>query len=257
MRVALVRSSRTLLAATAVAAVLAAGAGAAAHQARPVHRGPYTGAVPGRSAGSSARGRELAADSNWGGYVAGGTSYKTVTATWVNPKVDCSVKGIGSWWVGFDGYGTSTVEQIGVDADCTSGTLSYNPWWEMYPGDSHYFNKAAAGDTMTATVVHNSGSSYTLKLSDSTQGWNKSFDASLDGAQNQGAEVIVEPVGSGGGSVPDLPNFGTLTFTGATVDGKDLGSVSTSPLTLSRGGTTLAETGKLSGSSFPMTWKHS
>jgi hypothetical protein len=194
-------------------------------------------------------------DNIWGGYVATGTSYKTVTAAWVNPSVDCSAGGIGSWWVGFDGWNTNTVEQIGVDADCTSGSLSYNPWWEMYPRNSHYFaDPTHVGDHMTATVTHNSGTSYTLTMSDTTTNWTKTVTASLSGALNDGAEVMVEPIGSA--TVPLLPNFHNIQFTGVAVDGKAMGGVSTIESTLGRGNTVLATTSALSGSSFSLAWLH-
>ena len=35
--------------------------------------------------------------------------------------------------MGLDGDGTNTVEQIGTDADCSSGKPVYYAWYEMYP----------------------------------------------------------------------------------------------------------------------------
>jgi hypothetical protein len=216
---------------------------------------PQGHAHPGRSHPGVIPGKKLHDDNIWGGYVATGTNYRTVSASWVNPKVDCSARGIASWWVGFDGWSTTTVEQIGVDADCSNGTLSYNPWWEMYPRDSQYFSEpTAVGDHMTATVTHNRGHSYTMTLADSTAGWTRSFTASLAGAGNDGAEAIVEPIGSA--TVPELPDFGSLSFTKVTVDHKPMGSVPTVESTIGRGSTVLATTAPLSGSTFRMTWLH-
>jgi hypothetical protein len=38
-----------------------------------------------------------------------------------------------SFWVGFDGDTTATVEQTGSEADCSSGSPVYYGWYEMYP----------------------------------------------------------------------------------------------------------------------------
>jgi hypothetical protein len=189
----------------------------------------------------------------WGGYSIqhGGT---TVTASWVNPTVKCSGSSVNSLWDGFDGAGISdTVEQIGIDLDCSSGSIEYNPWYEMYPRDSVYFNEPTkAGDSMTATVVHNSGTKYTLTLADPTENWTRTFTSSLSGADDATAEVIMERL------TDNIDNFGSMTFTNCTLDGSPFGNSSTDKYTLANNSNTVqVTTGALSGKQFSMTWKHS
>ncbi|HJP74651.1 MAG TPA: G1 family glutamic endopeptidase [Pseudonocardiaceae bacterium] len=188
----------------------------------------------------------------WGGYAIehGGTK---VTASWVNPSVRCGAGSDNSLWVGFDGADISnTVEQIGIDLDCSSGTVAYNPWYEMYPRDSVYFNEPTrAGDSMTATVVHDSGTKYTLTLADPTQNWSRTFNSSLSSAKDATAEVIMERL------TDSLDNFGSMTFTGCDLDGKPFGNSSTIQYVLTdNSNTTQASTGTLNGDRFSMTWKH-
>jgi hypothetical protein len=52
-------------------------------------------------------------------------SVTDVTGSWTVPAVDCTSpngtpNGYSSFWVGIDGYGSNTVEQIGTDSDCVS-----------------------------------------------------------------------------------------------------------------------------------------
>lgn len=191
------------------------------------------------------------AGSAWGGYdiQRGGT---TVTASWVNPQVSCSGRGVNSVWAGFDGAGNSTVEQIGIDFDCSSGSIRYNPWYEMYPRGSVYFSEnTRAGDSMTATVVHDQGPNYTMTLSDTTQNWSRTFHDSLSSAQDATSEAIMERLSD------NVDNFGSVTFTGCKLDGKEFGSYSTRRDVVSNNGITQVDTGSLSGDRFTMTWRHS
>jgi hypothetical protein len=128
-----------------------------------------------------------------------------------------------------------------------------NPWYEMYPQNSIYFNEPTeAGDSMTATVVHDSGTSYTLTLADPTQNWSRTFNASLDGAQDATAEVIMERLTDG------VDNFGSMTFTGCDLDGSPFGNSSTNQYVLTDNSNNVqVTTGALNGDQFGMTWQQS
>ncbi|GIG61960.1 hypothetical protein Lfu02_63320 [Longispora fulva] len=199
----------------------------------------------------------LHSDEIWGGYTAYGQTFTSISATWNIPALDCSAnRGIASPWVGLDGWDSSTVEQIGIDFDCTSGRAQYKPWVEMYPQDSIYFtNTVRAGDSMTGSVHDDGGHWYTLTLADSTQGWTKTFRKYLANAGSVNAEAIMEPIG--GGNVPKLARFDALRFSDVTVDGHPIGDYSTHRSSVTRGTTVLATTGSLSGGGFPITWQHS
>src|ERR1700692_4289152 len=72
---------------------------------------------------------------NWSGYAVTGSSFTRAEGSWIVPTVDCS-KTPGTYsvfWVGLDGYSSSTVEQTGTDSDCDGDTASYYAWYEFYP----------------------------------------------------------------------------------------------------------------------------
>ncbi|MBY8877254.1 G1 family glutamic endopeptidase [Actinacidiphila acidipaludis] len=159
---------------------------------------------------------------NWGGYAAQGSGFTSVSAAWTEANATCnSTNDLYAPWVGIDGYGSSTVEQTGVATDCSSGRAVHQAWYEMYPANPVYLSTSSypvsAGDHITASVTYAGSSKYTLKLNDSTRGWTYTTSKSLS-AQRTSAEVIIEsPTGA-------YPNFGTLNFTSATVNGNSLGS---------------------------------
>ncbi|HWE90933.1 MAG TPA: G1 family glutamic endopeptidase [Pseudonocardiaceae bacterium] len=161
---------------------------------------------------------------NWSGYVASGSGFSSVTATWTEPDVSCtSNSDLYAPWVGIDGSGSRSVEQTGVQTDCSSGSPVNSPWYEMYPQNPVYWSDTVrAGDTITAGVSR-SGTSYTLTLSDKTRGWTEHTTQSYNG-KNVSAEVILESPSS------SYPNFGTIGFSGATIDGSALSAAHPSAL---------------------------
>jgi len=190
---------------------------------------------------------------NWGGYAAQGSGFSSVTATWTEPAARCNSRSdLYAPWVGIDGYGSSTVEQTGVATDCSSGSARNQAWYEIYPAAPVYLSTSSypvsSGDSITASVVYTGGSSYQTKLVDNSRGWTYTHTSSVS-ARRTSAEVIIEsPPGR-------YPNFGTITFTGATVNGGALASVHPSALDPSNG-VYEAHTGALSGGSFSITYQH-
>ena len=162
---------------------------------------------------------------NWSGAAATGSGFSSVSANWAEPYVTCnSTNDLMAPWVGIDGYGSSSVEQTGVATDCSSGSPVYQAWYEMYPDAPVYYgDHVAPGDQISASVSR-SGTSYTLTLSDNSQGWTQTTTQSL-GASNASAEVIMEsPTGA-------YPNFGSVNFSGASIDGSPLGDNSPTLMT--------------------------
>jgi hypothetical protein len=153
-------------------------------------------------------------DSNWGGYIAQG-NFTDISGSWTMPDVTCnSSNDLYAPWIGIDGYGSQTVEQTGVQVDCSNGSPEYSGWYEMYPAAPRYFNEPVdAGDTFTASVVDNGGGAYSLKLSDTTKGWTQTAQSSLS-AEDASAEAVIEsPTGS-------YPSFNEQDFSGITVNGQ-------------------------------------
>ena len=165
---------------------------------------------------------------NWAGYAATGSTGKftSVATDWTQPSVTCKSSGdqYVAFWAGLDGYSDSTVEQIGTEADCIGGTAEYDAWYEMYPANPVVFSNAVKpGDQFAVSVTYTGSNEYALKISDTTRGWSHTVDKSLSGAGRSSAEIIVEApcCGSGGNPLP-LAHFGSVTFTGAMVNGSGL-----------------------------------
>ncbi|MFJ2189071.1 G1 family glutamic endopeptidase [Kitasatospora sp. NPDC087861] len=157
----------------------------------------------------------------WGGYVAQGSGFRSVSGSWTMPQVQCNTANdLFAPWVGIDGYGSQTVEQTGVQVDCSSGSPVYSGWYEMYPAPPQYFNDPVdAGDSFTAGVVANGGGSYTLTLTDTTKGWTETTRQRLN-AQNVSAEAVIESPSQ------SYPSFTSLDFSGITVNGRSFDAYS-------------------------------
>jgi len=249
-------ASACLLVIGATLVALGSPAAATAATARPAARQPSTGAPSVKLDHHLVR--HSGADNSWGGYAVTGGSYDAVTGNWTVPALNCSATaGDISFWSGLDGWTSSTVEQIGLDAVCTkSGQVQYNPWVEMYPANSIYFSDPVkAGDTMTSSVTTNGSGSFTLVLADPTQGWTKTYTKSLKSAALSSAEVIVEAIGSQ--EIPPCPDFSSIQFSDVTANGGAFAAAGTVNSTnLERNGVLLTQDGTLSGTSFPVSWLH-
>ena len=196
---------------------------------------------------------------NWSGYAVTGGTYKTVTASWVEPTVTCtSATAYSSFWIGIDGDTSGTVEQTGTDADCVNGAPVYYAWYEMYPKyPTNYRDPVHSGDRLTSTVSTDGAGHFTLTLTDTTQGWTETVSKKLRSARLASAEVIAEAPSSSSGVLP-LANFGTVSFAGAQVNGATLTSTTPGidPITMASGNTVKAVPSKISGGAFTVTWKH-
>jgi len=165
----------------------------------------------------------------WAGYAVAGNvgEFHAVSADWVVPvtKCDISTNGDFSQWVGIDGYGNSTVEQDGTEADCTKGAAvpHYLAWYEMYgvnavdqgnaiglPSQNYH---VAGGDIFSASVrVHNHV--WTFRLSDLTAGWvfNKAIALPNYQLARSTAEFVIE------NNAPEpVPDFANTTFMNAAI----------------------------------------
>lgn len=206
--------------------------------------------------------RPAVTSSNWSGYAAtgGAGKFTSVSASWTEPATTCSSGNqYSAFWVGLDGYSSQTVEQTGSEADCNGSSSVYSAWWEMYPGGSHNFsNPVRPGDKFTASVTYAGGSSYTLKIADSTQGWSHTLSKSLSSGQRSSAEVIVEaPCCTATGGILPLADFGKATFTNAKVNGSAIGNASPVKIVMASGGIKKDSISALSGgTSFTATWLH-
>jgi hypothetical protein len=224
-------------------------------------------AVPAFAVGSPASGTRLdpnhkitqSTSTNWSGYAAINNTFTSVAASWTQPSVTCASgeTSYSSFWVGLDGYNSSTVEQTGTDADCSSGFPRYYAWYEMYPKfPVNFSNPVVPGDKMSASVVVGGGGKFTLTISDVTQQWTQVTTQRLNKASLSSAEVIAEAPSSRGGVLP-LASFGTVNFTSASANGQTLDTFGPDPITMQSGSTVKAQPSKISNGSFSVAWKHS
>ncbi|KAI2463124.1 peptidase A4 family-domain-containing protein [Annulohypoxylon bovei var. microspora] len=175
--------------------------------------------------------------SNWAGAVLIGTGYKTVTGTFTvpTPKVpsggSSSTTYSASAWVGIDGDTCDTaILQTGVDFTVKGSSVSFDAWYEWYPDYAYDFSgiPIKAGDTITVTVTASSKSAGSAVIENVTTGKTvtHSFSGESDALCETNAEWIVEDFESGG-SLVSFANFGTVEFTGASVNGGTTPSGST------------------------------
>ena len=197
---------------------------------------------------------------NWSGYAATGSSgeFTSVAASWTQPTITCTSKTTySSYWVGLDGYSNSALEQTGTEADCIGGRAEYGAWWEVLPAsESPYSVTVKAGDSLSASVVDNGNGTFTMTLSDSTEGWSKTTTADgSSGYQDASAEVIAEAT-EVNGQIAKLSDFGTVNFSGASADGQSLGSYSPNEIVMAGSSDVKAQPGSISGGSFSDTWEN-
>ena len=225
---------------------------------------------------------------NWAGYADTNDTFSAVASSWTEPTVNCANSGgalglgtfngllggpeaASAFWVGLDGYNSTSVEQLGTDSDCVSGSPSYYAWYEMYPNPSVTLPSqypVQPGDRMTALVASNpAGTSFTLDLKDATAGWFFSTTQTGSGFARSSAEAIAEAPSSCTvlfcSEVP-LADFGQVNYSGsAAIDTSGtkgtLSAFNANEITMAENGTTLATPSSLSsgGSSFSVTWNNS
>ena len=212
-------------------------------------------------------GQTKVTSNNWSGYADTGSNFSKVSANWTEPKASCGldVESLAAFWVGIDGFKSSSVEQDGTMVECYLGTEYEYTWWEMYPTNSVQTvgSTVQPGDKISASV-NRSGTSYALSVTDSTHPAN-SFSTTQTGSgdANSSAEWIAEAPSTSAGVSP-LTNFGTWNASGASVsNGSTTGTISSFPddeITMSDTlGNTEASPSALanSGSDFSVAWKSS
>jgi hypothetical protein len=216
---------------------------------------------------SEIKGLTQVTSTNWAGYADTGTGFSAVSATWTEPTPTCSGRttSLAAFWVGIDGYASSSVEQDGTLIECYGGTTYQYTWWEIYPVNSVQVvgSTLKAGDAITATVTR-TGTSYKLSVTDSTHTANSfSTTQTYTGAADSSAEWIAEaPSGSTG--VEPLAKFSTWNDANSkTTAGSTSGVISTFPddeiTMLTSSGATEATPSALNsaGNGFSVTWDRS
>jgi len=213
---------------------------------------------------------------NWSGY-ADATSTKQkftkVSGSWTTPSVTCNAEDqITSNWVGLDGlslpkFTNSTVEQLGTISWCFQKTPTYFTWFEMpKAGLVEVGTSLQPGDKITASVTR-SGTTYTLKLTDSTHTANsftRTATCALTVCLDASAEWISERPSFSIGTAPQAHYNAFKITNGAQTSSGKAGTISTGPgvkaITM-RDATNSYDlntvSGLTGGNSFSTTWKNS
>jgi Peptidase A4 family len=154
---------------------------------------------------------------NWSGYAVTGSSFTSAKGSWVIPTVNCTKtpNTYSSFWVGIDGWTSTTVEQTGTDSDCNGKTPSYYAWYEFYPAGSVLISSVpvSPGNKMSATVTWISGTEFEVSITNESTGKSFSKTGRVSGAQRTSAEWIAEaPCCTNSGGILPLADFGTVDF---------------------------------------------
>jgi hypothetical protein len=218
------------------------------------------------------RGRGTTSSTNWSGYATygSGVTFTDVKGTWTVPTATCPVQKAqyASFWVGIDGYTSSTVEQTGTDSDCNGRNKpKYYAWYEMYPSAPVNLSMTIHPGNVMFAEVSVSGTSFTLTITDTTTGSTFTTTKTLSSATKTSAEWVAEAPSSCfiRCTVLPLANFGVVNFTGSFTTGNghtgsiNDGAWSNDEITMvTSGGVVKAQPSALSGDgqSFSVTWKH-
>jgi hypothetical protein len=169
---------------------------------------------------------------NWTGFVLKGSknNFTEIEGSFVVPSYSCPNDpekfAESSIWIGLDGSGSPTVEQVGIDLNCYytkhgGWDKEINPWWEMYSAHDRQQTLTwgiSPGDKISMKVWYNaSNHQYGLYLKDATTGQQfTNYESCATGisCNNSSAEWIVERASYSGTKYPFV-DFNPLTFTDA------------------------------------------
>jgi hypothetical protein len=152
---------------------------------------------------------------NWSGYAVTGSDFTKAEASWIVPTVTCSSETqYAVFWVGLDGYSSSTVEQTGTETVCSGGKPTYSAWYEFCctePIITITTMTVEPGDKMSASIVYTSSKeAFTVKITDERTGQSFTKSKKVPGAARSSAEWIAEAPSSG--TILPLADFGTVLF---------------------------------------------
>jgi hypothetical protein len=208
---------------------------------------------------------------NWSGYADTATKAQTftkVSGAWTTPSVTCSAEDqITSDWVGLDGFNSGTVEQLGTISWCFQDTPVYFTWYEMFPkGTTEVGMTLKPGDKIAASVTR-TGTSYALKLTDSTTAGNNisvTKTCALATCKDTSAEWISERPSFSTGIVPQAHYNAFKLTSGAQTSSGKAGTIGSGPgvnaITMIDSTSTYnlnTVTALTGGNSFSTSWKNS
>ena len=161
---------------------------------------------------------------NWSGYAVGRplASFRNVRAAYFVPYVDCAgtPNSYSSHWVGLDGLGSASVEQVGVAAGCAGTAAQYYAWYEMYPKAVSVEFSVHPGNSILASVYYDAARrKFVLRLRDITTGkhFSKTLKCAASACTRSSAEVISEAPSSAAGQILPLADYRAASFSSVSV----------------------------------------
>ncbi len=142
-----------------------------------------------------------------------------MSAAFFVPYLDCSATpdSYSSHWVGLDGLGSASVEQVGIEADCSGSTGQYYAWYEMYPRPVSVVFRVAAGNAVQASVTYKrSARKFVLRLRDTTSGryFSRTLGCAATACTRSSAEVISEAPSNSSGAILPLADYRAAGYSG-------------------------------------------
>ena len=183
------------------------------------------------AAQAAVAGAATAVSANWSGYTATGTTFASVSGSWVEPAATCSSRAGGTtasaFWVGLggDSSASNALEQTGTEADCLAdGSVHYSAWYELVPAASVRVSLAVKAGDRIAGSVRVSGRDVTVELRNLTAGTSFEKTLTMAAPDTSSAEWIAEAPATaspGGETIMPLTDFGTVHFTRASATSSD------------------------------------
>jgi hypothetical protein len=213
---------------------------------------------------------------NWSVYAAATSltspaqnSVSAVYGSWIVPTISSASRNTWcSLWVGIDGYGSGTVEQLGTEHDWYNGRQTNYAWFEMYPDYSYEIVgfPVNRGDLMSASVVYTCNGIFVLTLVNETRKVYvtipTSYTTSLIAKRSSAEWVLEAPYYNG---ILPLSHFSTTSFSNCVATINNIhGPINdqfwkNDKLTMvTAGGAIKALPSSLSsnGQAFSVVWKH-
>jgi Peptidase A4 family len=157
---------------------------------------------------------------NWSG-MAGGTSAATsVVGEWQVPTVTkTSGNTYSSTWIGIDGANNSDLIQTGTEQDWAGGHAVYRAWWEILPASETVIPSLTVhpGDIFTAAITKDSGTTWTILITDTTTNKHFSINESYSGPGTSVEWIQEAP--EIGGAISHLAHYGKTYFINCGFDG--------------------------------------
>ena len=156
--------------------------------------------------------RETVESHNWSGDVDFGPQFTGANAQWVVPAVQPSQPAqFSATWVGIDGASNNSLIQTGTAQETSGGSTQYYAWYEILPANAIPLWFVAPGDHMVASVQQNSGTTWTISITDVTSPNTSTQQVQYTGPGSSAEWIEEAPTVNNQQST--LANFGTAQFT--------------------------------------------